>query len=436
VPSRVLRVFPSADLSSVNRAYGLTIETDQGNYLDTTAGGTSYAIFGWNHPKVHQAMMEQMSKYSHLDYKIWDDPNLELLADVILKSNPGNLKQIYFSGNSGAEACEAAMKISFQAHLQNGKKDKIWFISRKQSYHGATADALSVGERPNLEIFRRTLSPFRSQISMHHFRANAKDGESKEEYADRCAQELESEILKIGPEKVSGFIGETIMGGLVGDVPPVGEYWKKVKRVCEKYDVHLILDEVYCGTGTTGRYFSFEHDDVSPDLVFFGKTLAAGYGALSAVAINPTIIDALVQNESSRIQHSTTHQGHSLSVAAALAIQGEINQEKFLQEVTEKGLYFREHLNQSLSDYDFLFDTRGRGLRFSIEHNIHFDNQIEFGNEIEQECKARGLLINAKWHRICFTPALIISYSQIDFAVEVLKTSLDRVMSKKLWKRR
>ena len=428
-------MFPSADLSSVNRASGLTIETDQGNYLDTTAGGTSYAIFGWNHPKVNQAMIEQMSKYSHLDYKIWDDPNLELLADVILKSSPGNLKQIYFAGNSGAEACEAAMKISFQAHLQNGKKDKIWFISRTQSYHGATADALSVGERPNLEIYRRTLSPFRSQISMHHFRANAKYGESKEEYADRCAQELESEILRIGPERVSGFIGETIMGGLVGDVPPVGEYWKKIKRVCQKYDVHLILDEVYCGTGTTGRYFSFEHDDVNPDLVFFGKTLAAGYGALSAVAMNSAVINSLVQNKNSRIQHSTTHQGHSLSVAAALAIQSEINQETFLQEVTEKGLYFREHLNQSLGDFDFSRDNRGRGLRFSIEHNIHVDDQIEFGKEIEIECKARGLLVNAKWHRICFTPALIISYSQIDFAVDVLKTSLERVMSKKLWKR-
>ena len=159
-----MRVFPNALLSNVIRASGLTIETGNGNYLDTTAGGTSYAIFGWNHPKVNQAMLEQMNKYCHLDYKIWNDPNLELLSNVILKSNPGNLEKVYFAGNSGAEACEAAMKISFQVHQQNGEMDKIWFISRKQSYHGATADALSVGERPNLVIFRRTLSPFRSQI--------------------------------------------------------------------------------------------------------------------------------------------------------------------------------------------------------------------------------------------------------------------------------
>ena len=144
----------------------------------------------------------------------------------------------------------------------------------------------------------------------------------------------------------------------------------------------------------------------------------------------------MVQNEGSRIQHSTTHQGHSLSVAAALAIQSEINQESFLGEVVRKGLYFREHLNHSLSNLDFLIDTRGRGLRFSVEHNIHPDDQIEFGDKIENECKSRGLLVNAKWHRICFTPALIISYSQIDFAVEVLKLSIMKVMGKKLWKRK
>jgi adenosylmethionine-8-amino-7-oxononanoate aminotransferase len=423
--NKVFRVFlDDRQLPSVSSATGSSILVGKSKFLDTTAGGTSYAILGWNDPRVNDAVTTQLKKFGHIDYKIWNDPNLELLAKIILQNSPAELSKVYFAGNSGAEACEAAMKMSYQAHQINGNLEKRWFISRKQSYHGSTSDALMLGDRPNLDFYKPMLSPFRTNVSMHHYKKNSLVGESENDYADRCAVELEDKILEIGPENVAAFVGETIMGGLVGDVPPVGDYWKKIKLICQKYNVHLILDEVYCGTGTSGTYFCFEQDDVSPDFVFIGKTLAAGYGAISAVITTNAIYEIISSSTDKRLQHTTTHQAHSLSVAAALKIQQIVSDEHFLEEVRKKGEYFRMLLADGLEKYDFIIDIRGRGLRFSVEHSIK--NQEDFGKKFEEIAKGRNnVLFNAKWHRICLTPPLIIDFKEIEIAAKAAISTFD-----------
>jgi len=430
VSNGVFRVFlDGRDLETVSRASESTIYVGNAKYLDTTAGGTSYAVLGWNNSSVNDAISQQASRFGHIDYKFWNDPNVSELATVILKNIGGKLSRVYFAGNSGAEACEAAMKMSFQSHVIEGNVNKKWFISRKQSYHGSTSDALALGDRPNLEFYKQMLSPFRTQISMHHFKKNSIEGESENEYADRCALELEEKILKLGPENVAAFVGETIMGGLIGDVPPVGNYWKKIKNVCEKYNVHLILDEVYCGTGTSGTYFCFEQDNVQPDFVFIGKTLAAGYGALSAVVTTDRIYKIIESGIDKRLQHTTTFQAHSLSVSAALAVQKIINDDEFLRSVVRKGDLFRKQLSEGLKHLEFITDIRGRGLRFSIEHTIK--DQEAFGKAFEETAKNKyHVLFNAKWHRICLTPPLIITDSQIEQAANAAILSFAQLAPK------
>jgi adenosylmethionine-8-amino-7-oxononanoate aminotransferase len=212
------RVFlDGRNLETVEVCYKSSVQTKNGRYLDTTAGGTSYAILGWQNEVVNCAIRDQLDKFGHIDYKMWNDPNVELLASVMLAKAPSGVAKVYFSGNSGAEACEAAMKMSFQAHQIMGNLNKKWFISRKQSYHGSTADALALGDRPNLDFYKPMLSPYRAHVSMHHYKKNGFPGESEGDYANRCAEELEKLILKIGPENVAAFVGETIMGGLVED---------------------------------------------------------------------------------------------------------------------------------------------------------------------------------------------------------------------------
>lgn len=425
--SKVFRVFPKDPKPPfVSKADGVYIYKKNGEkLLDTTAGGTSYSILGWNRPEINSAIKKQLDRFGHLDYKLWSDENTENLAELLLSRAEHGLDRVYFSGNSGAEACEAAMKLSYQAHYDLGKPEKKWFISREQSYHGSTADALVLGERPNLEFFRPMLSPYRSRIPMHHPLYLKGQNETLDEYAKRSADELEKKILEIGPENVSGFVGETIMGGLVGDVPPAKNYWKYIREVCARYDVHLILDEVYCGTGTSGKIYCIDWDLVKPDFIFIGKTLAGGYAALSAV-ITSSEIESIIINGQGRLQHTTTHQAHSLSVAAALAVQKIIHDDDFLKNVCSLGEYMRNTLINELGNHSFFYNVRGRGLRFSFEYNCKDKNR--FGNKLQLEMERKHkILINGKWHRVCFTPALTLEKEQADRVLEAFISTFKEV---------
>lgn len=413
-PSKIFRVFPNDPIPPfIDRGEGLYIYTKDGRkILDTSGGGTSFSILGWCHSEVNSAIEHQLKRFGHMDYKLWSDENAEELAELLLSRAEHGLDRVYFAGNSGAEACEAAMKMSYQVHQDLGREEKRWFISREQSYHGSTADALALGERPNLEFYRKMLSPFRARIPMHHPLYLKLPDETLDEYARRSAKQLEDKILEIGPDKVCAFVGETIMGGLVGDVPPAPNYWNYIRSVCDRYDVHLILDEVYCGTGTSGKIYCCDYDRVKPDFIFIGKTLAAGYGALSAV-ITSSEIENVIRRVQGRLQHTTTHQAHSLSVAAALAVQKVVHNDEFLDHVFELGNYMRQTLTGELGRLPIYRDVRGRGLRFSLEYQT--DKPNEFGLELANRISSKyNILINAKWHRVCFTPGLIMTRQQAD----------------------
>ena len=428
--SNLLRVFPNDGVPPfVSHAQGIYIFTRDGRKLmDTTAGSTSYAIVGWGHPRVISQMQEQLKRFTHMDYKVWSDENTEKLASLLLSRAEHGLDRVYFAGNSGGEACEASMKMSYQVHHDLGKKEKTWFISRNQSYHGSTTDAMAIGERPNLAFYEPLFPRNRAKVSEHHPLKLKRAGESLDDYAKRSAEELKDKILEIGPEKVCAFIGETIMGGLVGDVPPAPNYWKYIREVCTTYDVHLILDEVYCGTGSSGKIYCCDWDGVTPDFLFMGKTLGAGYGPISVVLTSSRTEDILKKYQG-RLQHTTTHQAYSLGVAAALAVQEIIHDDEMLKHIYQTGEYFRGVLSAELGTHPFFRNVRGRGLRFSLEYTC--DNQNEFGLLLQEEMMEKhGVLINGKWHRVCFTPAFIITKEEADFALEKFVKTFKDISSK------
>lgn len=413
------RVFPNEALPEiVTYAEGNYIFTKSGKkILDTTAGGSCHAIIGWSEPQVITAIEQQLKKFSHVDYKLWRDENVEKLASMLISRANHGLDKVYFCGNSGAEACEAAMKMSYQVHQDLGNSEKIWFISHEESYHGATSDALSLGQRPNLEFYRKMLSPYRSLIPMHHPYKLRLPDESMDEYARRSANQLEEKILEIGPEKVCAYVGETIMGGLIGDVPPAPGYWRLIREVCDKYDVHLILDEVYCGTGTTGKIYCCDWDDVAPDFIFIGKTLAAGYGAISAV-ITSSKVQNIIAEKQGRLQHTTTFQAHSLGVAAALAVQTIVHQDQFLANVNFIGDFMRKTLESELGQHPFFVNVRGRGMRFSLEYSCR--NQNEFGSKLAALIlNKHNIFMSIKWHRVNFTPSLTLTRQQAEIVLDV-----------------
>ena len=161
----------------------------------------------------------QLKKITHIDYKMFGDANREKLADLLVSKAAHGLDKVFCAVVQEEEACETAMHLSYQAHYERSKREKTWFISRNQSYHGATTDTMAIGERPNLEFYRPLFPLNRAKISEHNKFRHMLDDETEDEYSRRCADELEKRILEIGAQKVCAFIGETIMGGLVETYP-------------------------------------------------------------------------------------------------------------------------------------------------------------------------------------------------------------------------
>lgn len=414
----LLRTFPKEPIPDyISHGEGVNLFTQSGHkYLDFTSGATQCAVLGYSNKDVIDAIHKQADKICYIDYKAWSDPNRDELASLLLSRAKHGLNRVFFTGQSGSEACEAAMKLSYQAHYDQGNRKKTWFISRKQGYHGATLDSLSLGDRPNLDFFKNILPEKRAKIPQHHPLYCKLEGENLDEYAVRSARDLEDKILELGPENVCAFVGETIMGGLVGDVPPAPNYWIYIRAICDKYNVHLILDEVYCGTGASGKIYCCDWDNVKPDFILLGKTLGAGYMPLSAVVTSDSIEQSII-NGQGRIGYSSTHQGHTLSVATALAVQKIIHTDEMLDHINQTGEFFRNELRAQLGSHPFFFNVRGRGLRFSLEYRCR--NQNEFGPKIQEVMqKEHNILINGKWHRISFTPPFIITKDEAELVLD------------------
>ena len=408
---------------------GMYLQNQDGiNYLDFSSGSTHNSILGFNHPFVVNRVIEQLQKVSNIDYKGWIDHNRVKLASLIVSQAPNGLNRVFYTGQSGSEACEAALQLSYQVHCESGKPEKKYFISRKESYHGSTINAMACGDRHHL-AHMKALYP------NNHIKINAHDpvhgpylNETQDQYLERCINELEEAINSVGGARVSAFIGEPIMGGLQGDIPPHPNYWKRVSEVCKKNDIHLILDEIYTGTGISGKYFCSSWDvGVKPDFILIGKTLGAGYAPLSVV-VTSSAFEEVIKAGSGRVSYSSTHQGHSLSTAAALAVQEYIVTNNLAKHSNLLGNIMMDAIKVELASNPFFIGVHGRGLRFSLEYSTN-DN-LAFGNELRTRLKEEHkIIIDAKWHRVGFRPAMICT---TEIAIDAVHTiaSVFRKVSK------
>lgn len=405
------------------------ISKDKKKYLDLTCGGTSYAVLGWGNKQITNAISSQLMNIAHTDYKTTKSEVREALAELIVSNTSTDLSQVFLSGGSGAEACEMAIHMSYQVHCEKGNPTKTKIISRTQSYHGSTMGAMSIGERPNLEFYRPTQPQHNHHfIEEHNPYKHKYNNESGDEYALRSAQLLEDKILELGSDNVCCFVMETMLGGLVGDVPPLSGYLKRVREICSKYDIHLVMDEVWCGFGLTGRYFCCEWDDVTPDFLFGGKALGCGYFPASCVLTTPYIANVF-KFGSGRIETSCTFQGHLAGCAGALEAQRIITAPGFMSNVVKLGDYIRRYLDHELSDIDIFSNIRGRGVRNSLE--ITGIDTHKFTSLFSSKMYEEGIIISGKWHRISVLPPMNIDTNDLEWSLEVFVRMFKRM--RKTW---
>lgn len=394
-----------------------------GKVLDFTSGWTGYATLGHNNKEILNSIKKQMKFYCHVDFNEFENPLVEKLSKKIIEFSKKKNKKIWYSGNSGSEALEAAMKLSYSAHLSDNKKNKTKFIHRSQSFHGASLHPLSISTFDIFDIFDK-LKTKNIQINQNNiytkysqkYKMGIKKNESAKEHLARSLEDLEEKIIKNNPENICAMVGETQLGSLVGDVPAQKGYWKEVSKILKKYDIHLILDEIYCGMGRSGKLFNFEWDDINPDFVCVGKNTTSGCIPFSFVLTDEKF-EKIILNKFGRVTLGHTFQGHSLGLVATNTVLEIIKRDRLLDRVKKEGNYIQKTIKDELKENHMFSNVRGRGFGVSVQHNVK--NQNLFSKDLKSKLlEEHKILMNIKFHRTSLTPCYNMKKKNIDITLD------------------
>ncbi len=370
------------------------IDANGKRYLDAS-GGAAVSCLGHSHPAVIEAIQKQLEQLPYAHTSFFTTEALEELADTLVGGAPGMGKALLLSG--GSETVEAALKLSRQYFVDAGEPDRHLFIARRQSYHGNTLGALAVGGNEwRREAFRPLLVNGHHIAPCFEYRERL-ESESQQEYCERVTLELEEKIIELGPGNVAGFIAETVVGATAGAVAALPGYFRRIREICDRYGIHLILDEVMCGTGRTGSMMAYQQEHIVPDLVTMAKGLAAGYQPIGALLCRAEITDT-IRNNSGFFQHGHTFMGHATAVAAALATQKAIRAENLLENIAERGRQIQTALKSVLGKHPNVGDIRGRGLFIAVEFVADrsskepFDPAAKIHSKIQKAAMEKGFL--------------------------------------------
>ena len=415
-------------------------DADGRRYIDAS-GGAAVSCLGHGHPDVLAAMHKQLDALAYSHTAFFTTEAAERLADRLIEDAPAGLSHVYLV-SGGSEAMEAALKMARQFFVEVGEPQRRHVIARRQSYHGNTLGALAVGGN----AWRRAqFEPL--LIRTHHidpcyaYRLQ-REGESDADYAARAAQALEDKIIEVGADSVIAFVAETVVGATLGAVPPVGDYFKRIRAICDRYGVLLILDEVMCGMGRTGTLHACEQEGVAPDLMALAKGLGGGYQPIGAVMLSERIFDAFA-NGSGGFQHGHTYMGHPMAAAAAFAVQDVIRRDRLLANVNEMGARLERRLAERFGQHPFVGDIRGRGLFRALElvsdraSKRPFDPGLKLHARVKREAMARGLMVypmggtvdGVEGDHVLLAPPFIVKPSEVDMIVERLGDSLEAALA-------
>ncbi len=439
--SYVFHRMPKKSLPVAVAGDGIEIIDSTGKRYIDASGGAAVSCLGHSHQRVIDAIERQARQLAYAHTSFFTTEAAEALAEQLVNTAPEGIGHAYFV-SGGSEAMEAALKLARQYFVEIGEPERKHFIARRQSYHGNTLGALAIGGN----AWRR--EPFLPLlIEAHHVSPcyayrDRLAGESDEAYAQRLADELERKIVELGPKTVAAFVAETVVGATVGAVPPVAGYFRKIRAVCDKYGVLLILDEVMCGMGRTGRLYACEEEGIAPDLITIAKGLGAGYQPIGAALASDRIYDAIVKG-SGFFQHGHTYMGHATACAAALEVQRVIEEERLLDNVVARGQQLRAALRARLGDDPHVGDIRGRGLFVGVElvrdraSKAPFDPQCRLNAAIKQEAMWRGLMVypmggtidGRRGDHVLLAPPFICAPNDIDRIVERLGDAIEAALA-------
>jgi adenosylmethionine-8-amino-7-oxononanoate aminotransferase len=416
------------------------VDTDGHEYLDAS-GGAAVSCLGHNHPDVTRAMHEQIDRIAYAHTSFFSTMVAEELADHLVAHAPKNISHVYLV-SGGSEAVEAALKLARQYFVEIGEPQRRHFIARRQSYHGNTLGALSVGGN---EWRRRQFAPILIDVAhvapCYEYRDRRPD-ETADAYGARLAQELEETVQRLGGKNVIAFCAETVVGATAGGLTPVPGYLRRIREICDRHGILYIADEVMCGMGRTGTLHAVEQEGITPDLIAIAKGLGGGYQPIGGVLVADKIIGALTKG-SGMFQHGHTYIGHPVACAAALAVQKVIQRDDLLTAVRLQGVRLKERLTAAFGRHPHVGDIRGRGLFMGLElvedreTKEPFDPGLRLHARIKTEAMARHLMVypmggtidGRRGDHVLLAPPFIVTDAEINEIVARLAPAIDAAIA-------
>ena len=386
------------------------------SYLDFMAGVTRPVHVGYGRKDLAEAIMKQATELPYFTPMHFTNPRALELAEVLAGLTPHKIDNFLFVCD-GSEAVESAMKLAKQHHSYKGDKQRFKVISRRGAYHGVTSLALrALGTVLPMRHSMEPLAPGSVFVeSPYCYRCPLRLSYPACDIA--CAEEVRRIIEFEGPDQISIFIGEPIQQGF-GALAPPPEYWPIIRDICDDYGVLLIIDEVICGFGRTGRWFGVEHFGIQPNLMTMAKGISSGYVPLGAVGCTNEVIDPI-----DIFEHLHTYANHPVACAAGLKNIEIIKKENLIERSAQMGKYFLDAL-KSLEEHPIVGEVRGSGLWLGIDFTTDKKTRALFPmsrlNSLVDRAQHKGLIIKLMGLALELAPPLIIEKSEIDKGIKIL----------------
>ncbi len=416
------------------------VDSDGKRYLDGS-GGAAVSCLGHSDRKVIRAVQDQMQALPFAHTGFFTTEAAERVADRLAAEAPGDLDHVYLV-SGGSEAVEASIKMARQYFVEIGQPQRRHVVARWQSYHGNTLGALSAGgNRGRRDLYAPLLIDMSHIAPCYAYRGQA-EGESEVAYGLRMADELETELQRLGPDTVAAFVAEPVVGATLGAVAATEGYFRRIREICDRHGVLFIADEVMCGMGRCGALFTSNQEGVVPDIIAIAKGLGAGYQPIGAAVVSARVYQAFIDG-SGFFQHGHTYMGHPAAAAAADAVLSRLLDDGLLADVTPKGERLADALHQRFGQNPHIGDIRGRGLFRGIEIVKYRDTREAFdpahgiNGKIKRLAQDAGLICypgggsvdGRQGDHVLLAPPFIISDQEIAILVDRLGDAVDGALA-------
>lgn len=410
----------------ITRAKGVTLTDSEGNEILDAMAGLWCVNIGYGRDELAEVSSRQMRElpYYNTFFQTTHVPAIAL-AERLAELTPYDLNHVFFA-NSGSEANDTNIRIVRTYWQEKGQPEKTVIISRKNAYHGSSVASSALGGMSGMHA-QSGMIPDIHHIDQPNWWAEGGDM-SPEDFGLERAQQLEKAILELGEHKVAAFIGEPVQGA-GGVIIPPSTYWPEIQRICDKYGILLIADEVICGFGRTGNWFGSQTMGIKPDIMTVAKGLSSGYAPISASIVNDKVAAVLGACE---FNHGYTYSGHPVACAVALENLRILDEEGIVSHAAQELAPYLKEKFESLGDHPMVGEVKVVGMMGSLALTPDKTTRAKFaadvgtvGFMVRERCFANNLIMRHVGDRMVISPPLVITKAEIDTLIVRARKALD-----------